>query len=93
MIKKINKLIQFKQWILHWTKLDKIKYFDESKTYLFGFEIAGGLSMIIVGIVLCLLILLIVPIWYYCLIPFGICIILPLIIWGVGFICAWIKVL
>ena len=80
---------------VRWGKLDKIKYFDNTGMYLFGFEVAGGLSMIITGFLFSGLMSLAndTGYWLVGFIPFGLLIVIPPIIWIVGFIRALVNVL
>ena len=80
---------------VRWLKLDKIKYFDYTRTYLFGFEVAGGLSMITVGFLSCGIMSMAndTGLWWVSFIPFGLFIIIPPIIWLIGFIRGWVNVL
>lgn len=82
---------------IRWAKLDKIKYFDDYGIYLFGFEVAGGVSMILTGFLFSwFMSLFIKPIGFIGIItfiPFGLFIIVPPIIWIFGFFREWRKVI
>ncbi len=82
---------------IRWAKLDKIKYFDDYGIYLLGFEVAGGVSMILTGSLLgWIMSLFTKPIGFIGIIiftPFGLLIIVPPIIWIFGFFREWRKVI